>query len=72
MRRKARLAREKAVAKDQIESAAKTARGSIEEAIGKIVGSETTQVQGAAEKASGEAQEAAGTGNNARRDTGKT
>ena len=60
------------MAKDQIERAAKTARGSIEDAIGKIVGSETTEVQGAAEKASGAAQEAAGTGKDARRDTSKT
>ncbi len=59
------------MAKDQIEGAARIAKGSIKEAIGKIAGSKTTEVQGAAEKASGMAQEAADKGKDARRHPGK-
>ena len=53
--------------KDRIEGGAKAAKGSMKEAIGKIVGSKTTQAEGAAEKATGESQEAAGKGKDALR-----
>ena len=57
--------------KDRIEGGAKAAKGSIKEAIGQIIGSETTRAEGAAEKATGKAQEAAGKGKDALRDAAK-
>ncbi len=46
--------------KDRVEGGAEAAKGSMKEAIGTIVGNETTQAQGAAEKAAGKAREAVG------------
>ena len=60
-----------AVDKDRIEGSAKAAKGSIKEAVGKIVGSKTTQAEGAAEKAAGKAQETVGKGKDAVRDAAK-
>ena len=55
--------------KDRIEASAKAAKGSLHEAIGKIVGSETTQAEGAAAKATGGARDTTGKGKATRRVT---
>lgn len=54
--------------KDRIEGGVKVAKGSVKEAIGKILGNETTQAEGATEKMAGKAQEAVGKGKDAVRD----
>lgn len=46
--------------KDRIVGAAKQAKGSIKEAVGKLTGDTKTQAEGAAEKAEGKVQNAAG------------
>ena len=48
--------------KDRIEGRAKEAKGSVTEAIGKIIGDGSTQARGAADKVEGKAQAAAGRG----------
>lgn len=54
--------------KDRIAGGAGQVKGSIKEAIGKITGNTKTQVEGAAEKAVGEAQNTAGGAKDAVRD----
>ncbi len=56
---------------DRIDGAAKQARGSIKEAIGKVTGNKTTQAEGAAEKAAGKVQSEAGKAKDAVRDAVK-
>ncbi|WP_046864986.1 CsbD family protein [Microvirga massiliensis] len=46
--------------KDRISGSAKEAKGSVKEAIGKVTGDTKTQAEGAAEKTTGKAQNAAG------------
>ena len=57
--------------KDRIEGGMKVAKGSVKEAIGKIIGNEKTQAEGVAEKVAGKAQEAVGEGKDAVRDAVK-
>jgi uncharacterized protein YjbJ (UPF0337 family) len=46
--------------KDRVAGSAKQAKGSVKEAIGKITGDSKTQADGAAEKMTGQAQNAVG------------
>jgi uncharacterized protein YjbJ (UPF0337 family) len=71
-RRESRLHGEGTLDKDRIEGSAKAAKGSLKEAIGQIVGNDTTRAQGAAEKASGEAQKASADAKPAARRSSKT
>ena len=57
--------------KDRIEGAAKQAKGSIKEAIGKVTGDHRIQAEGAAEKAAGEVQSTVGKTKDAARDVFK-
>ncbi len=54
--------------KDRIAGAAKQAKGSVKEAIGKITGNAKLQAEGAAEKAAGKVQNTAGGAKDAVRD----
>ena len=54
--------------KDRVAGAAKQVKGSVEEAIGKVIGDTATQAEGAAEKAVGKAQNTAGGAKDAVRD----
>jgi uncharacterized protein YjbJ (UPF0337 family) len=54
--------------KDRIAGAAKQAKGSVKEAIGKVTGDTRTQVEGATEKAEGRVQNASGSAKDMLRD----
>ncbi|WP_445191848.1 CsbD family protein [Sphingomonas sp. Tas61C01] len=54
--------------KIQIEGLAQEAKGSIKEAIGKLTGSNATEIEGTAERAAGKAQAAVGQGKTAVKD----
>jgi uncharacterized protein YjbJ (UPF0337 family) len=54
--------------KDRIAGAAKQAKGSVKEAIGKVTGDKRTQVEGATEKAKGRVQNASGSAKDMLRD----
>jgi uncharacterized protein YjbJ (UPF0337 family) len=54
--------------KDRMAGAAKRAKGSFKEAIGKVTGDTKSQAEGAAEKAAGTAQNTAGGAKDAVRD----
>jgi len=54
--------------KDRIAGAAKTAKGSVKETVGKVVGDGKMQAEGAAEKVAGKVQNAAGGAKDAIRD----
>jgi uncharacterized protein YjbJ (UPF0337 family) len=54
--------------KDRIAGAAKQAKGSVKEAIGKVTGDTRTQVEGATEKAKGRVQNASGSAKDMLRD----
>ncbi len=57
--------------KDRTAGAAKQAKGSIKEAIGKVTGDTKIQAEGSAEKTVGKAQDAAGTVKDTLRDVAK-
>lgn len=54
--------------KDRIEGAARTAKGSIKEAAGKVLGDKKMEAEGTAEKAAGKVQNAVGGAKDAARD----
>jgi uncharacterized protein YjbJ (UPF0337 family) len=54
--------------KDRIAGAAKQAKGSVKEAVGKVTGDTRTQVEGATEKAKGRVQNASGSAKDMLRD----
>jgi len=54
------ILREFAMDKDRVGGAAKQAKGSIKEAVGKATGDTKTQAEGVGEKAAGKVQSAAG------------
>jgi uncharacterized protein YjbJ (UPF0337 family) len=54
--------------KDQVEGAAKEARGHVKDAIGKVTGDEKLRVDGAADKAEGAVQKKVGDAKEAVRD----
>ena len=54
--------------KDRVAGAAKQVKGSVKEAIGKVIGDTETQAEGAAEKVVGKAQNTAGGAKDAVRD----
>ena len=56
---------------DRIDGAAKRAKGSVKEAIGKVTGNKTTQAEGAAEKTAGKVEGGAGKAKDAVRDAVK-
>jgi uncharacterized protein YjbJ (UPF0337 family) len=56
------------VDKDRLAGAAKQARGSLKEAIGKVTGNAEVQAEGAAEKAAGKVRNTAGGAKDAVRD----
>ena len=58
--------------KDRIAGSAKQTKGSVKEAIGKITGDSKTQAEGAAEKMTGQAQNAVGSVKDAVRDRSKS
>ena len=55
--------------KDRIEGGAKQVKGAIKETIGKVVGSPSTEAEGAAEKTEGKVQADVGKAKDAVRDT---
>ena len=57
--------------KDRVDGAAKQAKGSVKEAIGKVTGNKTTQAEGAAEKTAGKVEGEAGKAKDAVRDAVK-
>jgi len=63
--------RSRIIDEDRVAGAAKQIKGSVKEAIGKIMGDTKTQAEGAAEKALGKAQSAVGKGKDAIRDATK-
>ncbi|MFM0502778.1 CsbD family protein [Paraburkholderia caffeinilytica] len=54
--------------KNRVEGAAKQVKGSVKEAIGKVTGNRTTQVEGEAEKLAGKVQSKVGEAADAVRD----
>jgi len=54
--------------KDRVEGAAKQAKGSIKEAVGKATGDSKTQAEGVGEKAAGKVQSGVGKAKDAARD----
>ena len=57
--------------KDRVVGAAHRAKGSVKETIGKVTGDTKTQIEGAAEKTAGKAQNAVGGAKDAVRDAAK-
>jgi len=57
--------------KDRIEGAGKQMKGSVKETAGKMMGDKKTEAEGAADKAEGKIQNAAGSAKDAMRDATK-
>jgi uncharacterized protein YjbJ (UPF0337 family) len=54
--------------KDRVRGAARQVKGSVKEAIGKVIGDRKSQAEGAAQKAAGKGQRAVGGANDSMRD----
>jgi uncharacterized protein YjbJ (UPF0337 family) len=62
---------EQSMDKDRIRGGAKKVKGSVKEAVGKVVGNKETEAEGAAEKTSGKVRSGVGKAKDAVRDTFK-